>query len=312
MHRLSEEKIILITRPTRLAELIVRFNSAAQARFYIEHLGADFSDYEREDAIYRESLSETRAVLDRCGRVQVLDRSFLPNFLFGPSDLVVTLGQDGLVANTLKYLEGQPVIGVNPDPARWDGQLLPFRVSDLTHVLPELLARRRPLRRVTMACATLGDGQTLFAVNDLFIGPRSHGSARYTIETGGNREQHSSSGLIVSTGMGSTGWLKSLMAGAYGIVRASQGPESCVGGSFAFAWDASHLVFTVREPFPTRTTGTSLVFGKVTADTPLILTSQMAENGVIFSDGIERDFLSFNHGTRVMIQPARRFGVLVG
>ena len=49
--------------------------------------------------------------------MQVIDRGFLPNFVFGPEDTVVTLGQDGLVANTLKYLHGQPVVGVNPDPS---------------------------------------------------------------------------------------------------------------------------------------------------------------------------------------------------
>ena len=161
MNRLSDEKIILVTRPTRLAELIVRFNTADQARFYVEHLGADFSDYEREDATYRAALAAVREALAGCGRVQVVERAFVPNFIFGPQDFIVTLGQDGLVANTLKYLDGQPVIGVNPDPARWDGQLLPFRAADLPLVMPEVLARKRPLKRVTMARAELSDGQVL-------------------------------------------------------------------------------------------------------------------------------------------------------
>jgi NAD kinase len=318
MHRLSDEKIILVTRPTRLAELVARFNTAAQARFYVEHLGADFSDYEREDATYRAALAAVREALDRCGRVQVLERGFVPNFVFGPNDLIVTLGQDGLVANTLKYLDGQPVIGVNPDPARWDGQLLPFRADDLPLVMPEVLARKRPLKRVTMARAELGDGQVLHAVNDLFIGPRSHGSARYTIENAGRHEEHSSSGIIVSTGLGSTGWLKSLMAGAFGVAGSAGAMFGVPAAGkvpaprkIEFAWDASHLVFTVREPFPTRTTGASLVFGRITAAAPLTLTSHMAENGVIFSDGIERDFLAFNHGTRAVIRPADKTGALV-
>ena len=49
MERLTENKIILVTRPTRLDELIGRFNTVQQAQFYIEHLGADFSDYLAED-----------------------------------------------------------------------------------------------------------------------------------------------------------------------------------------------------------------------------------------------------------------------
>ena len=304
MPRRTENKIILVIRRTRLADLVARFNTVQQARFYVEHLGADFSDYENEDARYREAVSETSRVLGGIGRVQTVDRAFLPNFLFGNDDTIVALGQDGLVANTVKYLAGQPVIGVNPDPARWDGVLLPFRIADLETVVPEVFARERTLRGVSMARAELNTGQTLHAVNDLFIGVRNHGSARYRIAIGGREEQHSSSGVIVSTGLGSTGWLKSLVAGAAAIAGGAV-PES------AFPWDADHLCFTVREPFPSRTSAASLVFGKVTARAPLRLISQMPEDGVIFSDGIQNDFLEFHSGAQVTITLAERKGALV-
>ena len=134
MNRLTDNKIVLVTRPTRLAELVVRFNTVSQARFYVEHQGADFQDYLREDETYHHALVATQTALAQLGRVQTVDRAFLPNFVFAPADTVVTLGQDGLVANTLKYLNGQPVVGVNPDPARWDGKLLPFKVGDLQKV----------------------------------------------------------------------------------------------------------------------------------------------------------------------------------
>ena len=304
MPRRTENKIILVIRRTRLADLVARFNTVQQARFYVEHLGADFSDYENEDARYREAVSETSRVLGEMGRVQTVDRAFLPNFLFGNDDTIVALGQDGLVANTVKYLAGQPVIGVNPDPERWDGVLLPFRIADLEKVVPQVFARERTLRGVSMARAELNTGQTLHAVNDLFIGVRNHGSARYRIAIGGREEQQSSSGVIVSTGLGSTGWLKSLVAGAAAIAGSAP-PES------AFAWDADHLCFTVREPFPSRTSAASLVFGKVTARAPLRLISQMPEDGVIFSDGIQNDFLEFHSGAQVTITLAERKGALV-
>src|SRR5215475_7276499 len=117
MNRLTENKIVLVTRPTRLAELVIRFNTVSQARFYVEHQGADFSDYLAEDDTYHHALVETQEILARIGRLQTVDRAFLPNFVFAPDDTIVTLGQDGLVANTLKYLDGQSVVGVNPDPA---------------------------------------------------------------------------------------------------------------------------------------------------------------------------------------------------
>src|SRR5947209_267457 len=221
MNRLTDNKIVLVTRPTRLAELVIRFNTVSQARFYIEHQGADFSDYFREDETYHRALSEAQAALAQVGRVQIVDRGFLPNFVFAPDDTVVTLGQDGLVANTLKYLNGQPVVGVNPDPERWDGKLLPFRVGDLPKIMPEVFAGGRGTKRVTMAKASLNNGQTLHAVNDLFIGPKSHISARYIISSGKASETHSSSGVIVSTGLGSTGWLRSLLTGAAAITHAA-------------------------------------------------------------------------------------------
>jgi hypothetical protein len=317
MNRLTENKIILVVRATRLADLRARFATKQQAKFYVGRLGADFSDYEDEDAAYQEAIRDAQQTLSELGRVQIVQRAMIPNFVFGPEDTVVALGQDGLVANTLKYLDGQPLIGVNPDPKRYDGQLLPFRVQHLRSILLEVFSGRRPIRHVTMALAKLNTGLQLRAVNDLFIGPRSHGSARYLIRTGKKKEMHSSSGVIVSTGLGSTGWLKSLITGATGVAqlagaelgRSSSAKPAAVDPSFP--WDARHLFFTVREPFPTRTTATTLLFGRVTEQQPLILESQMGENGVIFSDGIEADFLDFNSGTKATITLAEKRGNLV-
>jgi len=326
MDRLTENKIILVVRATRLADLKARFATKMQARFYVSRLGQDFSDYEREDTTYQDAIRLAQAVLATLGRVQVVQRAMLPNFVFGPEDVVVALGQDGLVANTLKYLNGQPLIGVNPDPKRWDGLLLPFRLDDLEKVMREVLHRSRPVKSVTMAKATLNTGLTMYAVNDLFFGPRTHGSARYVIESGGVKEAHSSSGVIVSTGLGSTGWLKSLINGATAVAAlaapefhgATAPPPLPRGKSrssgvvqTAVAWDTDHLFFTVREPFPTRTTSAALVFGRVSEALPLIIESQMGENGVIFSDGIESDFLEFNSGARAVIGLAEKRGVLV-
>ena len=317
MQRLTEQKIIVVTREARLSGLLRRFNTKRQAKFYVEHLGGDFSDYTAEQDTYRAAIEATDAALRPLGLVQFIDRTFLPNFVFGPEDTVVVLGQDGLVANTLKYTGARPVVGVNPDPKRFDGVLLPFLVRDLAKVMPETLANRRPCKPVTMARATLNDGRTLHAVNDFFVGPRSHVSARYVIRHGQRQETHSSSGVIVSTGLGSTGWLKSLLTGADAIAAAVHGgPTMSPVASERpplppMGWDADYLYFTVREPFPSRTTAATLVFGAVTAKEPLRLTSQMAENGVIFSDGIEADFLEFNSGAEARIGVAERKGQLV-
>ncbi|WP_315737566.1 sugar kinase [Bradyrhizobium sp. SZCCHNR1093] len=306
----NDRKVVLVTRRTRLEELIARFLTADQARFCVEHLGADFSDYEREHAAYQAARLTSVQTLERWGRYQIVDRSFLPNFLFGPADIVAALGPDGLVVNTMKYLDGQPLLGLNPDAARHDGVLLPFAPENLASLLPEVAADKRAAKAVTMARASLADGQVLHAVNDLFIGARTHVSARYEIATRDSHERQSSSGLIVATGLGSTAWFKSIVTGALAIAGSFGGRTT--GGDYTpLPWDARALRFAVREPFPSKTSQTSLVCGGLMGAETLRLRSLMPENGVIFSDGIEADHLDFNAGTEAVIGIAERQGRLI-
>ena len=249
--------------------------------------------------------------MELLGRVQLVDREYVSNFIFGSNDLVIVIGQDGLVANTLKYLSSQLLIGVNPDPRRWDGVLLPFEVNDLKLVVQDVMKMNRRVKEVTMAKATLNDGQSIYAVNDLFIGQRTHVSSRYNIQLGNQNEYQSSSGIIVSTGLGSTGWMKSILLGASSIVNQMSNSKICEPQKSTQDWNADYLYFSVREPFPSRITKANIVFGKITNQCPMKISSQMPENGVIFSDGVENDFLNFNSGIEATITLAEKIGHLV-
>lgn len=310
MERATEQKIVLVTQKTRLEQMVFRYNNPSQAKFYIESHGGDFSDYQAEHDTYKASVQKTVAFLETYARLQILDREHVPNFLFGANDLVIVLGRDGLVANVLKYLTTQKLIGVNPDAVRWDGQLLPFCPEDLPKIVPEVCRGRRQVKSVTLACAELNDGQLLCGVNDLFLGQRTHTSARYELHLNGRHEVQSSSGIIFSTGLGSTGWLRSIIAGAAGIDRFCGIDQTPVLPS-DFGWGSEYLYFTVREPFPSRSTGADIVFGRIEKEAPMQVTSLMPENGVIFSDGVEQDCLDFNAGTEAVIGIADRKGNLV-
>jgi hypothetical protein len=310
------EKIILVTRKTRLEGLIERFNTLGQAKFYIEHGGGNFSRYEEEHARYIQALSTLRASLQRLARLHEIERGFLPNFVFTPSDLVVTIGIDGLVVNTAKYLNEQPVIAVNPDPEHIDGVLLPFDVWSAIPAVQNALKGHAQFRQISMAETILNDGQSLLAFNDFFVGAKSHISARYAIRFGQKEEHHSSSGVIISTGIGSTGWLSSLFNMANGMheIFASTKREKSdlqALSPLRMKWESDRLVFVVREPFVSKTSGAEIVGGLVTPEFPLIIESEMAEGGVIFSDGVEADFLPFNSGTMATISLAKKKTQLV-
>jgi NAD kinase len=306
--RTGFEKIVLVTRKTRLAELVERFNTLAQARFYVEHAGRDFKEYLLEDDAYQRSAEVVRRSIEVGLKIQEIDREMVPTFTFLPGDLIVTLGQDGLVANTAKYVGRQPIIAVNPDPERFDGILLPFLPDQVEQAIEGVLKWHCRIRAVTMAEARLNDGQRLLAFNDLFLGAQSHVSARYQIHWGKIAEPQSSSGVLVSTGAGSTGWVSSVFNMASGV-------SALVGGSrlrpLRLDWEDRRLLFVVREPFVSRHSQANIIAGIIEQQQTLVLESLMPSGGVIFSDGIEADRLQFNSGSSVVVQAAEEAARLV-
>jgi hypothetical protein len=295
------DKLVIVTRHTRLEDLITRFNTRGQAKFYIEHAGGDFAQYEIEHDAYQRSLAKLHRDLELGMPRQFLDRSLLPTYNFSPRDLVVTVGQDGLVANTAKYVGAQPIVAINPDPDRIDGILIPFRTDDARTVVLKTLEQQVTRREVTLAEALLADGQRLLAFNDLFIGASSHVSARYRIHAGGTVEPQSSSGVLVSTGAGSTGWLSSVFNMAAGVTRFAGGQS---GSALQMSWEDPRLFFAVREPFVSRHSAASVVAGWIEERGQIVIESTMPSGGVIFSDGIESDFLRFDSGAIVSVHAA--------
>jgi NAD kinase len=307
------ERVVVVTKKTALEELVYRLNSKAQARFYLEQNQIPFSEYELAAEQYQRAVDTLKKQLPRNIKQQFIDREFLPTYQFDEHDLVMTVGPDGLVVNTAKYLTTQPLLALNPDPMRVDGILNPFSCQEAGEWLDRARAGKVKIAQVSMVKASLNDGQELYAVNDLFIGPRTHGSARYELDFMGRREQQSSSGIIVSTGAGCTGWLRSITQGAWHVTHhfggASHEPPTVQ--EFALGWESEQLWFTVREPFVSKTAQANIVFEQISAGEELIITSQMPENGVIFSDGIESDYLNFNSGFVAHIRLAERKAHLI-
>jgi NAD kinase len=321
--------IAVVTRETRLAGLRARFNNERQAKFYVQQAvkhdvqrrkkgasekelneAADeaFEEYIEEDRAYTDAIQHVTRELDFGLPVRSVDRGFLPNFDFFTAAVVVVIGQDGLVANTAKYVGDLPIVAVNPDPERIDGVLLPWGVRDAPKVVKRSLDGAAKTRPVTLAEASLNDGQRLLAFNDLFIGAQTHVSARYVLRSGGQEESQSSSGVLVSTGAGSTGWVSSVfnMARAVTAFRGAAAPEG-----MRLPWEDRRLLWVVREPFASRHSGAELAAGLLDEGAELVLESQMPAGGVIFSDGVESDALQFNSGAIARIRASEQRARLV-
>src|SRR5262245_307338 len=336
--------IALVYAPTRLEGLRRRWGTKGQARFRLQQAHAhelalragataaanqnqrgrksaaaakthaavqqqaEFEDYELEDQRQHDVIDELEEALQFGLPVKRVERSFVPNFDFGNCEVVVVVGQDGLVANTAKYVGELPIVAVNPDPQRIDGVLLPFQVRQARTIVRRVLDGKHRVRRVTLAEAELNDGQKLLAFNDFFVGAASHVSARYVLEAGGQSEPQSSSGILVSTGAGSTGWLSSAFNMASGIASFLLDE---IPPRPKMEWEDRRLAWVVREPFISRQSQASLVAGWLDEGEELIVESLMPDGGVIFSDGIESDFLPFTSGTIARLRVSHQRATLV-
>ncbi len=304
---MSVEYAIIVKNKTRLESLIERFNTKAQAKFYIERLGGNFEDYVLEHETFQHSFHKIQTHLSNVIKYKTIDRAYVPSYIFSDKNVIVVVGQDGLVANTAKYAKGLPIIAVNPDKLRYDGVLLPFNTSDFIVGVEHVIKNQYTSHEVRFAEAILNDGQRLLAFNDLFIGTSSHISARYKISFNDKTEEQSSSGLIVSTPAGSTGWLSSIFNMAYGVTGMF---EKNLKPKRPKIKD-NELIFAVREPFKSIRTQIEISAGLIKSQNHLTIESLMPANGVIFSDGIETDFLKFNSGSIAKIGLAEEAANLV-
>lgn len=297
------EYAILIKNKTRLEALVERFNTKEQARFYIERSGGDFKEYLTEHEQFYRSFQEVQSQLSKVVKNKIVEREFLPSYIFAENNLIVVVGQDGLVANVAKYSKGLPIIAVNPDPERYDGVLLPFTPQNFIKAVTTVQKQDFHTRDMRFAEVTLNDGQSLLAVNDLFIGISSHVSARYKIRLNDKEETHSSSGIIVATKTGSSGWLSSIFNMAYGLLKNKEVHYPQIA--------EDDLFFAVREPYKSQRTQTGICGGRLKKGEKLIVESMMPTNGLIFSDGIEQDYLQFNSGARAEIGLSKQVAHLV-
>ncbi|THV36354.1 NAD(+)/NADH kinase [Glycomyces buryatensis] len=286
-------RVVVVSRRSELEELLIRHGTRAAADHFLRQRGRDLDEVTARHEALQAALTTVDAAVPADWRRGRVDRADLPRFLFSPEDLVVAVGQDGLVANLAKYLSGQPVIGVDPEPGRNPGVLTRFQPEAVGAVLRAATEQTAAIRRLTMVAARLDDGQELAGLNEVYAGHDSHQSARYRlVGADGREERQSSSGVVIGTGTGATGWVASIAAERGGGVALPMPQEP------SLAW-------FVREAWPSPATGTSLTAGTLKAGERLRLVCE-SERLVVFADGVEPDHLTITWGQQVTIGLADR------
>ncbi|MFF4535766.1 hypothetical protein [Streptomyces aureus] len=292
-------RVVLVHRITEYEELTARHGTHGQAAFFLSSRGRDIAEVAERHNRSREALASVVAAIPLTWRQARVERADLDRFLFAPEDVVVVVGQDGLVANVAKYLQGQPVVGIDADPGRNPGVLVRHRPRDAGALLAS--ARGGGADELTMVEAVADDTQRLVALNEIYLGAAGHQTVRYRLgldEYGGAVESQASSGVLVGTGTGATGWLRSLWQ-ERGERLPLPGPTD------------ERLLWYVREAWPSPATGTSLVAGELTASGRLSLTVE-SDRLIVFGDGMEGDAVELVWGQTVRVGVAEVRLRLVG
>ncbi|MBL1104392.1 hypothetical protein JK361_07210 [Streptomyces sp. 5-8] len=283
-------RAVLVHRRTEYEELLARHGTHGQAAFFLSSRGRSIDEVARRHDDTRQALRDVASAVPLTWRSSTVERADLDRFLFAPEDVVVVVGQDGLVANTAKYLSGQPVVGIDTDPGRNPGVLVRHRCGDAASLLRAATAAGGRAEELTMVEAVADDTQRLLALNEIYLGPPGHQTARYRLGSDGGTdpgEAQASSGVLVGTGTGATGWLRSLW-----LERGSTVPMP--------APRDPRLLWFVREAWPSPATGTSRVAGELGPGQGLRLTVE-SDRMVVFGDGMETDALELTWGQSVRL-----------
>lgn len=196
----------------------------------------------------------------------ILSKEHLKN-----KDLVISIGGDGTFLSASHYIENTPILGVNSDTNRSEGALTTIDLSQLNDKIKKILNNKIKIKEYTREKIILHQKnkkvETENALNETFFGNiNPHYTTNYEIDYKNKSENQRSSGVVISTGTGSTAWYHSM-------------------GGFPFSREKKQLKFRIRELYQRKLHKSKIKKGKIKNNEKLTIISKM-NHAIIAIDSI--------------------------
>lgn len=236
--------------------------------------------FEKILIVYSEKLTEKHLKTVEKVKALVSDRKFsvvradkLQESDFDNIELVITIGGDGAFIRAANFIKNQLILGINSEPEYSEGALKSLMENEL-EILKDILAGKFRLIKRERAEVKRNGIKIPHLAMEVYVGSFSQfHTSRYVLKFKNQEEEQRSSGVLITTGSGSTAWYKS-------------------SGGLPFSFSEKKLKFIVREPyFGERLFKPKILHGEILQGEKIEFKSTRYKGGVVALDAnITQDF----------------------
>lgn len=212
-----------------------------------------------------ETVEKVRKILQNV-ETHVIRANELTERCFQDVDLAINVGGDGTFIRTASFMKDQLILGINSEPENSEGALTSINEDEITFLEEILAGKFKTIERDRIALIVDDKNIPESVLNEVYVGAEHQfHTSRYKIKMNSHEEEQRSSGILITTGSGSSAWYKS-------------------AGGKPFEYNSKKLKYKVREPFISRIFRPKLIEGEIDLHDEILIVSKRHAEQIIALD----------------------------
>ncbi len=230
-------------------------------------------------------------------QASIVNRNELSKELVSKYKLVISLGGDNHFQYVSHFVKDSLFLGINNDPQRSDGALNSITSDKIIEIIPKILNDNFNIETWTRLQTYIeGNLVSTLAVSEIYIGEDSrYTMSRHQLIHNGKVEEHKGSGLLISTGAGSTGWFDSAIRYLY--------PSGKI-----IPRNSKQVQYLLTEPHKGKFTTYKMTHGIIKEDDLFEIISLNDSDGVLLIDSLEK--IKIKEGSKITIKLGEKLNVI--